>query len=51
MTNSSPVQSAKVESVDTDVAQAVKPELVLHPTAADTGSGEQVTYDFALDPA
>jgi catechol 1,2-dioxygenase len=37
--------------VDTDVAQAVKPELVLHPTPADSGTGEQVTYDFALDPA
>jgi catechol 1,2-dioxygenase len=37
--------------VDTDVAQAVKPELVLHPTPAESGTGEQVTYDFPLDPA
>lgn len=35
--------------VDDDVAQAVKPELVLHPEAVGTGS--QVTYDFPLDPA
>lgn len=37
--------------VDTDVAQAVKPELVLRPTPADSGTGEQVSYDFPLDPA
>ena len=37
--------------LDTDVAQAVKPELVLHPTPAASGTGEEVTYDFALDPA
>jgi catechol 1,2-dioxygenase len=35
--------------VDNDIAQAVKPELVLRPTAA--GAGNEVTYDFALDPA
>lgn len=39
------------EYVADDVAQAVKPNLVLHPTPAESGSGEQVTYDFALDPA
>ena len=31
--------------------QAVKPELVLHPTPVASGQGEEVTYDFALDPA
>ena len=39
------------EYVDNDVAQAVKPELMLRPTPAATGTGEEVTYDFALDPA
>ena len=34
-----------------DVAQAVKPELVLRPTPASGGEGVEVTYDFALDPA
>jgi catechol 1,2-dioxygenase len=38
------------EHVEDDVAQAVKPELVLHPTPAASGRGEEVTYDFALDP-
>ncbi len=33
-----------------DVASAVKPELVLAPTAT-AGGGEEVTYDFVLDPA
>lgn len=33
-----------------DVAQAVKPELVLHPTPRDDGHGDEVTYDFVLDP-
>jgi catechol 1,2-dioxygenase len=33
-----------------DVAQAVKPELVLHPTPATSGTGNEVTYDFPLDP-
>ena len=37
--------------VDNDVAQAVKPELILRPTPAASGSGEEVTYDFPLDPA
>ena len=39
------------EHVADDVAQAVKPELVLRPTPAASGNGEAVTYDFALDPA
>jgi catechol 1,2-dioxygenase len=39
------------EHVEDDVAQAVKPELVLRPTPATSGTGEEVTYDFALDPA
>ena len=39
------------QHVEDDVAQAVKPELVLHPTPAASGQGEEVTYDFALDPA
>ena len=38
------------EYIDSDVAQAVKPELVLNPSPAESGAGEQVTYDFALDP-
>ena len=37
--------------VEDDVAQAVKPELILRPTPAASGTGEEVTYDFALDPA
>ncbi|SEO55223.1 catechol 1,2-dioxygenase [Trujillonella endophytica] len=39
------------EWVENDVAQAVKPELILRPTPAASGTGEEVTYDFALDPA
>jgi catechol 1,2-dioxygenase len=39
------------EYVEDDVAQAVKPELILRPTPAGSGPGEEVTYDFALDPA
>ena len=38
------------EYVADDVAQAVKPELILRPTAAASGTGEEVTYDFILDP-
>jgi catechol 1,2-dioxygenase len=38
------------EHVEDDVAQAVKPELILRPTPAASGTGEEVTYDFALDP-
>ncbi|MQY27279.1 catechol 1,2-dioxygenase [Nocardia aurantia] len=36
--------------VDDDVASAVKPELILRPTA-DTDGVEHVDYDFVLDPA
>ncbi|MFP5022847.1 catechol 1,2-dioxygenase [Pseudonocardia phyllosphaerae] len=36
---------------DDDVAQAVKPELMLDPQPASSGAGVQVTYDFPLDPA
>ena len=39
------------DHVDDDVAQAVKPELILHPEPAATGNGVEVTYDFPLDPA
>ncbi len=39
------------EYIEDDVAQAVKPELILRPTPAASGTGEEVTYDFALDPA
>jgi catechol 1,2-dioxygenase len=39
------------EHVDDDVAQAVKPELILRPTPASSGRGDEVTYDFRLDPA
>lgn len=37
--------------VDNDIAQAVKPELLLAPEPAADGSGNEVTYNFALDPA
>ncbi|MBN9789993.1 catechol 1,2-dioxygenase [Pseudonocardia sp. TMWB2A] len=37
--------------VTDDVAQAVKPELILRPGPATDGTGNEVTYDFALDPA
>jgi catechol 1,2-dioxygenase len=36
---------------DDDIAQAVKPELILDPKPAADGSGLEVTYDFVLDPA
>lgn len=39
------------EYVDNDIAQAVKPELVLDPRPAADGTGNEVTYDFVLDPA
>lgn len=32
-----------------DIAQAVKPELILDPGPAADGSGREVTYDFVLD--
>jgi catechol 1,2-dioxygenase len=36
-----------------DIASAVKPELILDPVsrAGEPGSGDEVTYDFVLDPA
>ena len=39
------------EYVDTDIADAVKPELMLAPTPRADGTGNEVTYDFVLDPA
>ena len=39
------------EYVDTDIADAVKPELMLAPTPRADGPGDEVTYDFVLDPA
>jgi catechol 1,2-dioxygenase len=39
------------EYVEDDVAQAVKPELILRPAPAASGEGNEVTYDFPLDPA
>ncbi|TFB67958.1 catechol 1,2-dioxygenase [Cryobacterium sp. Hz9] len=33
-----------------DIASAVKPELILSPTPVAGGPGEEVTYDFVLDP-
>lgn len=39
------------EHLGDDVASAVKPELVLAPTAASSGDGHEVTYNFVLDPA
>ena len=39
------------EYVDTDVADAVKPELMLAPTPRADGDGNEVTYDFVLAPA
>jgi catechol 1,2-dioxygenase len=39
------------EYIETDIADAVKPELVLAPTERTDGRGNEVTYDFVLDPA
>ena len=39
------------EYVDADIADAVKPELMLAPTPRADGQGNEVTYDFVLDPA
>jgi catechol 1,2-dioxygenase len=36
--------------LDDDVAGAVKPELILDPQPRTDGSGNQVRYDFVLDP-
>ncbi len=38
------------EYVDNDIAQAVKPELVLDPETSADGTANEVTYDFVLDP-
>lgn len=38
------------EHNDDDIASAVKPELMLNPQPAENGEGEQVQYDFVLDP-
>ncbi|GAA0529063.1 catechol 1,2-dioxygenase [Saccharopolyspora subtropica] len=37
------------DHVDTDIAQAVKPELILDPRPRVDGRGNEVTYDFVLD--
>lgn len=37
--------------LDSDVASAVKPELVIPPTLVADGTGNEVGYDFVLDPA
>ena len=37
--------------IETDIADAVKPELMLAPTDRAGGVGREVTYDFVLDPA
>ena len=37
--------------VDSDIASAVKPELIIEPKKASDGKGNEVTYDFVLDPA
>ncbi|WP_432847962.1 catechol 1,2-dioxygenase [Amycolatopsis sp. CA-161197] len=39
------------EHVGDDIATAVKDALILSPTAASSGAGEEVRYDFVLDPA
>jgi len=39
------------EYVDTDIADAVKPELMLAPTPRADGQGNEVTYDLVLAPA
>ncbi|MBV8348089.1 MAG: catechol 1,2-dioxygenase, partial [Mycolicibacterium sp.] len=37
------------EHLHTDIASAVKPELILHPKPAAAGRGLEVNYDFVLD--
>lgn len=39
------------EYLETDIADAVKPELILAPTPRADGRGNEVTYDFVLAPA
>ncbi len=38
------------EHNDDDIANAVKPELLMDPQPAESGNGVQVTYDLVLDP-
>lgn len=38
------------QHVADDIASAVKPELILSPTKRADGTGNEVTYDFILDP-
>ena len=38
------------EHNDDDIASAVKPELMLDPKPSSDGEGEEVQYDFVLDP-
>jgi catechol 1,2-dioxygenase len=37
--------------IDSDIASAVKPELILDPRPAADGAGHEVDYDIVLDPA
>lgn len=39
------------EYLESDIASAVKPELVIDPQAKADGSGREVSYEFVLDPA
>jgi catechol 1,2-dioxygenase len=39
------------EFLDSDIAHAVKPELIVQRKPATSGQGVQVVFDFALDPA
>jgi len=39
------------EYLDSDIASATKPELVIAPKPAADANGDEVTYDFVLDPA
>lgn len=39
------------QHLEDDIATAVKPELILDPQAKTDGSGDEVTYNFVLDPA
>jgi catechol 1,2-dioxygenase len=37
--------------LESDIASAVKPDLIIDPQPATDGRGNEVTYDFVLDPA
>jgi catechol 1,2-dioxygenase len=39
------------EYLDSDIASATKPQLIIAPGEAGDGSGAEVTYDFVLDPS